>query len=120
MDLILKLSTSKLDDEDLQTLTRQLCNSIRDETKIQAKLHSKNSLQNTKGEIVTIGTILLAFLTCGSAVALCEVLEVYLIREPSLIIEVERPEGSKVKLTAQNINPDELQAILLQVDKTGR
>jgi hypothetical protein len=40
MNLTLSLSSNKLDNEDLQTLTRQLCDSIADETEITAETSS--------------------------------------------------------------------------------
>ena len=83
MELKLNLSSSELDDEVLQALTRQLCDSIADETDISAEILGGAVQQGTKGDIVTIGAIALAFVSGGGVVALCEVLKAYFSREPS-------------------------------------
>jgi hypothetical protein len=104
MNLELQLSSSELDAEDLQALTRQLCASITEESSIQANIPSGDAVEGAKGA-VTLGMIILAFLADGAAVALCKVLETYFRQNPSLSVEVEivKPDGTKIKLRAKNI-----------------
>jgi hypothetical protein len=120
MNLTLQLSSSELDDEDLQVLTRDLCTSIADETDIQAEIPSGTVAAGTKGDPVTLGAIAIAFLTHGAAVALCNVLKAYVSREPSLNIDIKRPDGTKLKLKAENLQPEQLQTLLAQIDQTSR
>jgi hypothetical protein len=119
MNLMLNLSSTDLDDEDLQQLTQELCNSIASETEIKAEIPSGAVQQGDKGDIVTIGTIALAFLTTGGLTALCEVLRAYFSREPSLEINIEK-DGKKVSINAKNLKPEALQALLSQADFTTR
>jgi hypothetical protein len=120
MNLELQLSSSELYPEDLQALTRQLCDSITDETDIEAEIPSGAAVENTRGEIVTLGVIALAFLTKGAAVALCGVLKAYFSREPSLKMAIKKSDGTTITLEAKNITPEKLQALLSQADFTVR
>ena len=120
MSITLALSSNELDDEDLQVLTRQLCNSILSATDIQAELPKGAAEQGARGDLVTIGMIILAFLTEGGAVALCELLQTYFARVPSLTLEIEKPDGAKFTLTAHNIRTAEVQALLSQLSNTER
>ena len=120
MNLELQLSSSELDAQDLQALIRKLCDSITDATDIEAEILSGAAVENTRGEIVTLGVIALAFLTKGAAVALCDVLKAYFSREPSLKMGIKKPDGTTITLEASNINPEKLQTLLAQADFTVR
>lgn len=111
MDLTLNLSSSELDNEELQALTRQLCHSIAGETDIQAEIPSSDAVQGTKGEPITIGVITLALLSSPAVVALCEVLKAYFNR-PLDAIELEKADGTKLKLTLKNIKLEDVQKFL--------
>ena len=120
MNLELHLSSSELDPEELQDLTRNLCDSITDETEIEAEIPSGESIANTRGDVVTLGVIAMAFLTKGAAVALCDVLKAYVSREPSLKLGIKKSDGTTISLEASNINPEKLQTLLAQADFTVR
>jgi len=120
MNLELQLSSSELDAEDLQALTRQLCASITDATDIEAEIPSGTAVENTRGLTVILSTVVLAFLTKGAAVALCDVLKTYVSREPSLKMGIKKPDGTTISLEAKNITPEKLQALLAQADFTVR
>ena len=59
MNLILNLSSNKLDDEDLQALTRELCNQIQSEADMKAGLPSQEG-ENSKGAVIELGKIVLS------------------------------------------------------------
>lgn len=120
MKLNISSNSNELTDEDLQNLTRNLCDSITSETEIEAEIPSGSVAQGTKGDPITLGVLVLSFLSGGSAVALCEVFKAYFSRVPSLSIELERANGSKVKITSQNLKPEQLQALLSQADNVAR
>lgn len=110
MNLILNLSCNELDDDELQALTQELCEHIENETEIKAEIPK----QDWKGNLVTLGTIVLNFLGDTSATALFEIFKAYFTRVPSLNIKLERADGSKVKISAQNLKPEQLQSLLIQ------
>jgi hypothetical protein len=117
MNLILNLSSNELDNEDLQALTRELCDSIADETNIKAEIPSGTVVQGTKGDPITLGVITLAFLTKGAAVALFEMFKAYLSREPSLVIKLVKPDGTTFEFSAKNMTPEQMQAFLSQLSR---
>lgn len=119
MNLVLNISSTELDDETLQVLTRQLCSSIASNTEIDAVIPRGAVEQGTKGDPVTLGVIALAFLANGSAVALCEVLKAYFSREPSLVIKMTKTDGKMIEITSQNIKLGQLQTLLSQLDNTA-
>jgi uncharacterized protein with von Willebrand factor type A (vWA) domain len=55
MSLTLNLSSSEMDDEGLQALTRELCDSIADETDIKAEIPSDAVQQGDKGGEIALG-----------------------------------------------------------------
>jgi hypothetical protein len=116
MNLTLNLSSIELDNEELQALTRQLCDSIADETEIKAEIPSGTVMQGTKGDPITLGVIVLAFLVDGSAVALFEMLKAYFSRVPSLTIKATKADGTSLEITAQNIKLEQLQSLLMQLN----
>lgn len=110
MKLTLNLSSNELDNEDLQVLTRQLCESIINETDITAQIPSGTVQQGHKGDPITLGLITL-IIKSGAAVALCEVLKAYFNR-PLETIELEKPDGTKLKLTSKTIKLEDVQTFL--------
>jgi len=114
MNLTLSLSSSQLDDDDLQALTRQLCNEINRETDINADLVAQDS-ENSKGKLLELGTIALSFALDSGKVAaaatgymaatvvLIELIRMYLDREPSLQFEVQRTDGTRVIVHCKNV-----------------
>lgn len=117
---MLNLSSTDLDEEDLQKLTQELCESIASETEINAEIPSGAVVQGTKGDVITLGLIGLTFLTSGSAIALFEIFKAYFNRNSSLTIKMTQADGTPLEITAQNIKLEQLQALLSQVDNTPR
>ncbi len=103
MNLTLNLSSNELDDEELQILTRQLCDSIANETDIKAEIPSGVVAQGTKGDPITLGVIALSFLADGAAVALFEMFKAYFSREPSLVVKIAKPDGTTFEFSAKNM-----------------
>jgi hypothetical protein len=116
MSLMLNLSSTDLDEEELHQLTQELCESIASETEITAEIPSGAVVQGTKGDPITLGVIVLAFLTSGSAVALFEIFKAYFNRQPSLTIKMTKADGTPFEMTAQNIKLEQIQALLTQLD----
>lgn len=62
MDIYLHARSEDFNDENLQKLTRQISESINKHTQIKAVLNEV-SQDNTKGDVITLGTIILTFVT---------------------------------------------------------
>lgn len=114
---ILSISSNRLDDIDLQQLTASLGRDINGETDITATIPQEKGEEGAKGEPITIGVILLAFLTTGTAVALLNVIKAYFERDSTLKIEFQREDGKKLSILAENVRASQIdQTILLAKD----
>ncbi len=94
--------------EDLQNLTAGLLRSINQETDLTARLPEERGGAGAKGDVVTIGTIILAALSSGTVVALLQVLKAYIERKPTLRFEIEAADGRKLKIEAEHLSPEQL------------
>ena len=109
MDAMLNLSSADLNREDLHDLAQDLCRTLNEETEIQASIPEGGPKAGSKGDPITLGTLALSFLTGGSAVALIKVLETYFSRKESFEVELERKDGSKMKVRAENLRPEQVE-----------
>lgn len=120
MNLILNLSSDELDNEELQSLTRQLCDSITDETDIKAEIPSGAAIQNTRGNLTAWAEIVLEFFNSGGAEALFAMLGVYFSRVPSLKIKATKSDGTSLEITSKNVKVEDLQSFLEQLKNLPR
>ena len=111
MDASLKLSSKRSSPDSLQNLTRELSASLGDSTSIAATLPEAPAEPGARGDPITLGVLALAFVTSGSAVALFGVLKAYFERDSSLEMELERADGGKMTIRAENVS-------MGQIDKT--
>ena len=109
MDSTLQLSANDLSDEDLQKLTRELSNSVNDETEAKATLPEKPSGPGSKGDPITLNTIILTALSSGTVVALFNVIKSYIERKPSLELEFKREDGQELNIKAEQLHKDQLE-----------
>lgn len=115
MNMTLNLSSSELDNEELQALTRQLCDSIADETDIKAEIPGGVVQQGHKGDPITLGTIALTFFgSGGAAVGLFNIFKAYFDRNSSFSIKAKKSDGTELEFTAQNMKLEQIQALLAQ------
>jgi len=115
MEIELQLSSTDLSDDELDALARQLANTITDETDVAAALQEGDSEPGAKGDPITIGSLVLTFISSGAAIALFEVFKTYFARESSLNIALKRSDGTEVSVSAQNLKPEQLQGTIDQV-----
>jgi hypothetical protein len=85
------------------SLTGDFIRSLRSEGIGEVEVKKEPAIAGAKGDAVTAGTILLTLIGSGGViVALVDVLKTYIARQPSLEFQFERPDGRKVRLSAQN------------------
>ena len=111
MQVTLALASPDLSAEQLQTLTLDVRRTLVRETDIAASVPEGTPGASERGDAVTIGTLVLTFMTSGAAVALCEIAKTYFQRNSSLAMEFRRDDGRTLKIAAENLRAD-------QVDKT--
>lgn len=111
MSIFLSLSSTYLSDEDIQALTYDLCAVLRREIDENAKLAEQPlSSAGTKGDPVTIGTIILTLIGSGGvAVTLINVLKSYIERGQHLKINIKGKNGETIEVSADNLRPEQIE-----------
>lgn len=101
------ISSSETDPHNLQEVTRDLCKTINRETDIEAAISESPGVAGSKGDAITIGTIVLSFITGGGAVALINVLKAYIDRGNQLEMKFEMNDKS-LTINAKNVDSEEI------------
>ena len=110
MDAVLSIRSDEYDAEGLQRVTEDLCRALNRETDIAATVAVEPEQSGTKGDMLTVGTIILALLGGrGVGRALVEVLNTYVGRGRHLEIEIKAKGGEIMKFKGDHLTPDELQ-----------
>ena len=106
--------------EELHQLTNDLCQTIRNETDIEADFKESESLTaGTKGEPISLSMLMLTFLSSGAAVALFNVIKAYFERNSSLNIQLQREDGKKLTINSENINKEQINKLLSLAEDLG-
>lgn len=108
MDIQLTLAAPGLSDERRQILTRELAVTLRRETPIRPTVAEAPPAPGEKGDAITVGTLLLTFLSSGAAVALFQVVRTYFERDSSLEIELQRSDGARFAIRAKHVSPEQI------------
>ncbi len=108
----LSVSSTELNDDRLQALTADLCRIINNEFNIEAVLAEGPAQKGAKGEPITLGIIILTFLSSGSAIALLNILKSYFDREPSINMKIKREDGTEIAIAAKNMSPEQIKEII--------
>ena len=112
MNITMSLVSNELDEQGLQDMAQDLCATINDETPASASVAEQPSAGETgnKGDVVSIGTLILTLLGSGGvAVSLIGVLKSYVERGRPIEIEMERPDGKKLKIKADNVENEKIE-----------
>lgn len=118
MKAILTLNSTDLNEEDLQRVARDLSAAMNQEVDFTAELAREGAGTQTKGEIITIGTIILTLIGSGGVVAgLIKVWKSYIERGYHLEIEVKAENGASMTVKADNLRPNQLEATTNQLVK---
>jgi len=117
LDVTLRIMSDDLDARDIHELTLDISRVLERETDISTKLSYGAKEIGSKGEPLTVGTLVLTFLTSGAAVSFFTVLRSYFERNTSLEVELQRTDGSKLKIKADNMNPENLKSTMESVYK---
>lgn len=105
-----------LSDDRLQELVLDLSQELR-RSDIDVKDFTHRNVPGTRGDVITVGQIAIAFITTGAATALIECLRAYLLRDDSLIVDVEKPDGTKVSISAKNIDTKGIAQVIESIQR---
>ena len=114
----LNLSDGDSNSSELQALTRELTNTLDRQRDISASLPEGLPEPGKKGDPQTIGSILLQLAGSGGViVSLIGVLKTYFERKPTLELELQRPDGAKLKVHADSFKSNEIEPIRAEFEK---
>ena len=110
MDVTLTVGCDELDASRLDTMTRALANSLRSEGLDAVAAQASETVPGTKGDPITIGTIVLSLIGSGGvAVTVLQVLKAYLERKANLHFELAHPDGRKISFDASFFDKAQLE-----------
>lgn len=112
MQVKLTLLSDTVSDDALDELTRDLCATLNEETEVSAEMAEGALEPGAKGDAVSLGALLLTFLSSGTAVALFEVAKAFFERNSSLELELERPDGARMVVRAENVDAERIDSTL--------
>jgi hypothetical protein len=115
----LQLSCVELNQSTLQSMTREVAKTLRDQNVGSVSIPAENGARRgAKGDPITLGTIALTLLGSGGvAVSLVQVLKAYVERKATLHFEFTRPDGEKLNLSAENLANKDLQSATAVIEK---
>lgn len=116
MELELRLHNGSGAEEDLHLLTSELQASINGETAVTASIPVSTPQPGKKGDPVSIGTLLLSFISSGAAVAFFNVIKSYMERDSSLEVTLQKSDGSSITIKSSNLSQDKINETLAQMD----
>ncbi|WON72890.1 effector-associated constant component EACC1 [Nitrosospira sp. Is2] len=105
----------------MHDLTRQLAQTIGSETDITAQIPEHRPTSGAKGASSILGEIVLTlFSSGGAAVALIGVLKAYFDRASNFTINIKRPSGPEITISAQNMKPEQIDNTIARVNDLFR
>ena len=113
MHVILKIEADGSDPADIYDETNMFSRLAETQPDISvSRVEEATPLPGQKGAEIELGTMLVALVTSGAVTALINVLKVYFDRDKSVSVEIENPDGRKIKFSANNMKPERLQETL--------
>lgn len=103
MELTLIVKSKSLGDDKLEDITRDLSMELNQDGNFEAKLPEESGSTGSKGDPITIGTIILLLLGGkGIVTRLIEVLKAYVERGNSLEFEFKKADGASMSFKTEN------------------
>ena len=90
--------------EDLQALVDELTADLNQLQGAEAAAETVAAPKGSRGDMITLGTIAMTFITSGAAVAAINVLKSYFEREPGLKTRMKDADGAEFEVTARDAN----------------
>jgi hypothetical protein len=110
MEFRIAVRSHELDQERLHATTMELRRTLVEETEASVSAPAVAAATGAKGDPITIGAVVVTFLTSGAAVSLFKVLEAYVTRKRSIDIEISRADGEKFVFHATDASPAQIAA----------
>jgi len=111
MKLQLSVSLPDRSPADLDELVRQLDRDIDQGEGLNSSRATSTAPAGSKGDAVTISSIIVTLATHGAAIVLAETLMSYVHREPRVAITFKRPDGTRVEINSKTIQSKDVVTI---------
>ena len=114
----LSLQCPDLDAADLQALTDELAGELNAVSGVEAERLEQSGAKGSRGDVITLGNIALAFISSGAAVAAINVLKTYFSRQPTLTFDIVDEDGKKISLNGKNLKSEQFDAAIKVLGKS--
>lgn len=114
MEISLSVLSNELDPEELQFVTRKLCQTLRDEAGLDVRLASSEAAPGTKGDIPLWGQIVVTLIGSSGLAAAIKALGDYVSRSRKIEVSVKTPHG-EITIKTENADDAKLLALLQPV-----
>jgi hypothetical protein len=91
-------------DSRVQTITSDVMSAINRQDDLEASIPVSTSRPGTKGDVQAIGTFLLQLLSSGAVIGLIPVILAKVKQNPKITYEIERANGDKFHLSAEQVS----------------
>jgi hypothetical protein len=103
---------------DLQELVQDLAADFNQVQGADAALEEGATKKGARGDVISLGNILITFISSGAAVAAINVLKTYFEREPALTVKFKGADGEEVELDAKRLSDDNTKRALRILEKS--
>ena len=114
--VILRLVNENMDAEDLAKSTYNFAEVIKSETDVNVERQEMDLENHQKGDGINFATLVLTFLSSGSAIALFNVFKSYASKDSAIKFEITKDNGEKIILNANNLTKTQFDKVLSIVD----
>ena len=104
MGVQLTVACADRTDEDLHALVLELANDLNQVKGLDAAPAESTAPAGSRGGMVSLGEIALAFISSGAAIAAINVIKTYIQREPSLKVRFQGADGAVVEIDAKRLS----------------
>ena len=106
-DVEVILRSDTLTDAALQARMRQLSREMQARAEVKTEAARGPAEDGTKGDAVTIGALLVTFMSSGAAVAALNVLKSWIEKDKTLNFTLKRADGTEITVSATNMEEAE-------------
>ncbi|MBI5433611.1 MAG: hypothetical protein HZA52_12345 [Planctomycetes bacterium] len=104
--------------EDLQGLVDELTSELNQLQGADVRVEQVAAPKGSRGDAISLGNILITFISSGAAVAAINVLKTYFQREPALKLKFKGADGEEVELDAKRLNDENTRRALGILEKS--
>lgn len=118
MSVRIKFDCPSRTQSDTQDLVDGLMRDLNELHGIEAAAATTPAPRGSKGDVITLGEIVMALISSGAVVAAIGVFKSYFDREPTLEATIEGPDGETVKLNIKNVKSEQMSKAIKLLEKS--